>query len=175
MSLDLVLRILDTAGVRYAVIGAVALAARGVSRSTADVDLLTTERQVLSEPFWNREGETAFRVDVRMGDWDDPLAGVVRIGGQEPIDVVVGKYRWQRDVVHRAERISVRGLTLPIPTASDLILLKLFAGGYRDLVDVRTLLSVGARQDLVAEVTAKLSELPREAADAWERIVTETA
>ena len=39
--LDRVAAILDRAGARYAVIGASAMAAHGVARSTYDIDLLT--------------------------------------------------------------------------------------------------------------------------------------
>jgi len=42
--LEVVTRSLRDASVPFALIGAVALAARGASRSTLDIDLLTTDR-----------------------------------------------------------------------------------------------------------------------------------
>lgn len=110
---------------------------------------------------------------MRAGDFDDPLAGVVRIGGDEPIDVVVAKYKWQLDVIERAQPVRVRGLALPVPLTSDLILLKLFARGYKDLNDIRAVLDLGPRDQLVAEVTAALSELPEEMRERWELLLRE--
>ncbi len=173
MSLEIILRTLDAAGVRYALIGAVALAARGVSRSTLDLDLLTTQRVVLSEDFWTTVRRAGRSVEVRLGDFDDPLAGVVRVHGDEPIDIVVGKYSWQGAVIERAEPVFVRGLTIPVPRKRDLVLLKLFAGGYRDLDDVRSLLAISEAEELTAEVESLLEGFPREMREAWQRIAEE--
>ena len=52
MNLDAVTRALDDHGVRYALIGALALAARGAARSTLDVDLLVADKKALEEPTW---------------------------------------------------------------------------------------------------------------------------
>jgi len=173
-NLEVVTRALRDANVPFALIGAVALAARGDSRSTLDIDLMTTDRTVLNKDFWTAVREAGFSVDVRVGDFDDPLAGVVRISGDEPIDLVVAKHKWQRDVVSRAQPLDVRDLVLPVPSTTDMILLKLFAGGYKDLNDIRTLLDIGPRDPLVAEVTTALSELPEEMRGRWERLLRES-
>ena len=145
-----------------------ALAARGAARATLDLDLLTADERVLHPTFWNID------VDVRKGDFDDPLRGVIRIAGHEPIDVVVGRYKWQRDIVERAEPVMVRGISVPVPTIGDLILLKLFAGGYRDLNDVSELLGIGSRDQLVAAVTSALRDLPAEMNERWRRLLSST-
>lgn len=108
MSVEAAVRTLSEAHVRYAVIGAVALAARGASRSTLDIDLLVVERRVLRDDFWERARNTGTEIEIRTGDFDDPLAGVVRIGGPEPVDIIVAKYRWQSDILIRAESVLVR-------------------------------------------------------------------
>jgi hypothetical protein len=72
--------ILDGLGVRYAVIGAMAMAARGFPRFTLDFDLLTTDKRVLDSATWEQLVRDGIAVDVRKGDFDDPLAGVVRVG-----------------------------------------------------------------------------------------------
>ena len=175
MSRQRVLAILEKSGVQYAVIGAVAVAARGAPRSTLDFDLFTTDRRVLQPAIWNDLRDSGLDVDVRKGDFDDPLAGVVRIGSKaEQIDVIVGRYRWEQRVIERAETAEVEGLCLPVPQTSDLILLKLAAGGPIDQQDIIRLLAVGPREELVAEVNAKIRELPPEAASLWARIVAET-
>jgi hypothetical protein len=156
-----------------AIVGAYALAARGYVRQTDDFDLMTTDRSALDASLWNDVRERGFRVDVRKGDLDDPLAGVVRFRGEESIDLVVAKYKWQEQVLDRAEPMSIDNTTLRVPRTADLILLKLFAGGYGDLHDVARLLDIGPREQLVAEVTAALSELPEEMRGRWERLLGE--
>jgi predicted nucleotidyltransferase len=167
MSLEAVTRVLDGAGVRYALIGALALAARGAARSTLDIDLLTADVRVLDRRFW----AGVRGVDVRKGDYDDPLRGVIRVSGNEPVDIVVAKHKWQGDIVDRAKPVTVRGVVIPVAQTTDLILLKLFAGGYRDLNDVRQLLAVGPRGQLVADVSAALEELPQEMRERWAQVV----
>lgn len=51
-------------------------------------------------------------------------------------------------------------MTLPVVTTSDLILLKLNAGGIKSRLDILGLLEVGPREQLIAEVQAKFAELP---------------
>lgn len=76
--LALVSRTLDSRGVAHAVIGATALAVHGVSRATADIDLLATDPACLDPALWAEVAATGARSDIRRGDVDDPLAGVVR-------------------------------------------------------------------------------------------------
>jgi hypothetical protein len=112
--------------VRHALIGAAALAVHGVSRSTADVDLLTMDT---GAPL----GERGVRIRSLRGDVDDPLAGSVRISGaDEIVDIVIGRFEWQREIVEGAQQPSVGELSLPVASPAGLILLKLHAGGPRD-------------------------------------------
>lgn len=174
MSVDAVVRTLASSDVSFAVIGAVALAARGASRSTLDIDLLVADRRVLHDDFWEVVRRGGTEVEIRKGDHDDPLAGVVRIAGSQPVDIIVAKYRWQGDIVKRADPVVIKGLTLPIARPADLVLLKLFAGGYRDTEDVRTLLHVSG-SSLIEEVSAALDSLPAEMRERWRRLLSETA
>jgi hypothetical protein len=88
---------LAEAGVPHALIGAAALALYGVSRSTYDIDLLATERSCLKQAFWASLSASGAVLEVRKGDLDDPLAGVVRFTEptERPVDLIVGKARWQ--------------------------------------------------------------------------------
>jgi predicted nucleotidyltransferase len=160
MSFDAVRAHLDGAGIQFALIGGVAVAARGASRSTLDIDVLTTDGAVLKEEFWQPVRDQGLRVDVRKGDWDDPLAGVVRIDAAESIDVVVGKYKWERAVIERAETMTVRGMELKVPRVADLILLKLAAGGLRDTMDAGNLLKVGDSKAIAGQLNEVIPTLP---------------
>lgn len=160
--------VLDHGGIPHALIGAAALAARGVARSTYDIDLLTCDPRVLDEDRWRPLSAHGPRVDIRRGDAEDPLGGVVRIefGHERPVDVILGKTAWQHRAIERAERVTGGP---PVVLARDLALLKLYAGGSQDLWDVRELLHQPGLEGLIAEVTADLAGLPREMRDRWEQ------
>lgn len=166
IALERVRAALDLHHVPYALIGAAALAARGIARSTFDIDLLTTDVRALETTMW--AGFPAGEIDLRRGDLDDPLAGVIRItlGTDRPVDVIVGKHPWQSRAVARAELISGGP---PVVLARDLVLLKLYAGGAQDLWDIRELLALGDAS-LVGDVTADLSALPADLQRRWESV-----
>jgi predicted nucleotidyltransferase len=127
---------LDRAGIRYALIGAVALAARGYSRATHDTDLLTVDKRALLADTW----EGVANVEIRHGDHFDPLKGIVRIRPDSgPVDIVVGKYQFEEAVVGRAEVHDIDGELLPIVQDVDLVVLKLAAAGGKDLHDAEEL------------------------------------
>jgi len=141
---------LRTRDVPHCLIGAAALAAHGVSRSTQDLD------------------------DVRRGEPDDPLAGVVRLeaADENAIDVVVGRAAWQRSVIERARPVQLDDLELPVAEAPDIVLLKLYAGGPQDLWDIQQLLDTPAGRQIAKDAEARLAELPSEALRLWARIRT---
>ena len=86
MLLDAVALVLEHRGIPYALIGGTALAVHGVARSTFDQDLLVTDRRALTRDAWaGLPKETV--VDIRAGDADDPLAGVVRCRADADRDV----------------------------------------------------------------------------------------
>lgn len=174
MILELVVGVFESIGAPYAVIGGQAVAMRGHPRLTVDYDFLTTDRRVFKRDVWTSLEANGATVDVREGDADDALAGAVHIrlpGGHEA-DVVVAKWNWEQSVIDRAERLSLQGIPVPVVRTSDLILLKLAAGGYLDLQDVYALLHAGDREHLVREVDQLIGALPTDTREAWARILT---
>jgi hypothetical protein len=174
MNVEPVLRILESLGVPFCLIGGHALAARGYPRFTVDIDLLTTDTRVLDQHAWRGLEHAGATVEARRGDSDDPLAGVVQIllGDTTDVDVVVGRWSWEAGVVARAEPITIApGVTLPVPTLSDLILLKLAAGGFLDLRDVAALLAIGDRDALVSQVEARLGEVYPDVHAVWRQVL----
>ena len=167
--LDRVVDVLARETIAHALIGAAALAAHGISRSTLDRDLLVTDPRVLDLRFWSDMRQTA-SVDLRQGDADDPLRGVVRLTAPSDrgVDVIVGRDRWQTDVVARAQRIGAGPLA--VVQRADLVLLKLFAGGSQDRWDIEQLLGQDDRNTLVADVDARVRALPDDARDLWAQI-----
>jgi predicted nucleotidyltransferase len=159
--------------VRYALVGAGAMAAHGVARSTFDVDLLTTDPRVLATAFWQAlAGQEGVSVDVRTGDAEDPLAGIVRMAadGERKVDVVVGRTRWQDEVIGRAQPMSIQGVTLPVVTIVDLIVLKLYAGGSQDAWDIEQLLAAGDEDLIRRDVDPIVADLPEDARALWHRL-----
>lgn len=184
MSFDLLLagvtRRLTERGIEHRLIGAAALAAHGVSRSTRDVDLLAVDPLVLDAELWAGVAPPGFTLEIRRGDADDPLLGVVRIEedlGDVPdwdhvpgsLDVVVPRGRWAaRMTSSPGPEARIGATTVRAVDAVDLVLLKLYAGGPRDAWDVAALLE--SRPDLVAAVDARVDELPKRCLRLWRRL-----
>jgi hypothetical protein len=174
MNLNPVRILLDQLGAPYALIGAHAMAARGYPRFTVDIDLLTTDSRVLERGRWVDLERSGATVDARRGDPDDPLAGVVHIllGDGTDIDLVLAKWQWEAAVIERASVMTVAsGVTIRVPQTSDLILLKLAAGGFLDLRDAAALLALGDRARLVSEVEARIGDVRPDVRAAWTQIL----
>jgi len=145
MTIEPVRRVLDALDIPFALIGAHAMAARGYPRFTLDIDLLTTDVRVLDTAMWATLEAEGAQVTPRRGDADDPLGGVVHIiltDGTD-IDIIVARWKWQADVLRRADTMTLFNGAVRVPTTGDLILLKLAAGGYGDLQDAAALLALG--------------------------------
>jgi len=169
--IDAVSRLLESIGAPYALIGGRAVAARGHPRMTLDYDFLTSDRRVLDSETWQPLSEAGAVVDPRKGEFDDPLAGVVHItfaGGLEA-DVILAKWKWEAEVLERAEPLDLGGALVPVPITSDLILLKLAAGGPIDLQDVVSLLATG-REQLIGEVDRKVDAVLPDVTAAWNNL-----
>lgn len=164
--------VLETAHIPHALIGAAALALHAVSRSTADVDLLTVDPRTLDANLWDDLGGRCDSMRVLRGDSEDPLAGTVRVmRSGEIVDVVVGRYVWQKEIIDAAQPMSVGEVTLPVVRPAGLILLKLLAGGAKDAWDIRALLDVVPSPDVVRnDVETVLPRLPPDARRLWNRV-----
>ena len=158
--------------VAFAVIGAGALAVHGVVRATRDIDLLALDGSCLDDTTWAGLRERGCSVDIRRGDADDPLAGVVRVsrGDGEQVDVLVGRSHWQAGMLDRAVHHTVAGARVPVASRADLTLLKLYAGGPQDAWDVAALLADDEGSTVAREVEQRLPVLPPECRDFWLRI-----
>jgi hypothetical protein len=160
--------------VQYALIGGWAVGLRGYLRLTTDTDFLTVDRRVLDASVWSDLVADGIHVDPRKGDFDDPLGGVVHIGSKpDEVDVVVGKWKFEKRIIERAESMLFEGTSVPVPTSSDLILLKLAAGGAQDYADAYQLLKFGPREELVAAVESEIRTLPHDAQALWKRLLAE--
>lgn len=155
-----------------AVIGAVAMAAHGVARATMDIDLLLVGREALDSPAWPELRQTGIDVAIRRGTADDPLLGVVRLRTVDAaqLDVVVGGALWQRNVIDRAAPAKLFDCVARVASASDLVLLKLYAGSPQDRSDILRLLGASSDTSLSERVDSELPHLPRRCRELWASI-----
>jgi hypothetical protein len=171
MAISDVPRILESIGAPYALIGGHAVIIRGHIRPTFDYDFLTSDAAALDPSSW--ESLEGASVNVNKGDYDDQFRGVVHIKLPDGIDVdvIVAKWKWEGGVIDRAESMDVEGVTMPVPRVSDLILLKLAAGGGLDLQDIMNLIDVHGGDPLISEVEARLDEVRPDVRDTWTKLL----
>lgn len=169
MNFEPVQRVLDGLGAPYTLIGAHAMAVRGYPRFTVDVDVLTSDERVLSDSAWDELRRAGATVDPRRGDADDPLGGVVHIllADGTDVDVVLSKWKWEAQIIERAEPVALAGTVIRVPRLGDLILLKLAAGGYTDLQDAAALLALGNTDDTIREVEVRIDDVRPDVRPLW--------
>lgn len=162
---------LESIEASYALIGGHAVVVRGYLRTTLDYDFLTTDKRALQSSTW--ETLTNAAVDIRKGDFDDQFRGVVhiRLSDGTDVDVIVAKWRWEQGVIDRAERMEVEGIQLLVPRTSDLILLKLAAGGHHDLRDASILLELSDREQMIREVEEHLTDVRPDVTAVWKQLL----
>lgn len=154
---------LDSRDLRYCLIGGVALAAWGHSRFTADVDLLTLDARILQPGFWSGGGLPV--PEIRIGEAEDPLGGIVRIPLEPVHDLLLGKGRAAEIAIRNS--VTRAGLPCRVALPLGLSVLKLEAGGPQDAYDILALLGDAGL------ATALELELPHLSADArafWGKI-----
>lgn len=171
MRLEPVQRVLQALDAPHALIGAHALAARGYPRFTIDIDVLTSDPRVLDAGAWTALQCAGASVSPRRGDAEDPLGGVVHIllpDGTD-VDVIVAKWKWEAALIARAEPMQVGDVQIKVPRISDLILLKLAAGGYADLHDAAALLALGG-ESAILEVERHIGDVRPDVGASWREL-----
>lgn len=153
-------------------IGGVSLAVHGAPRYSDGLDILVTDTRVLGRTFW--VGADITPTDIRRGDTEDPLAGVIDFPpepGKIPVQIIVGKGYAPIVALETAEA----NPALPCAVASPLglALLKLEAGGIRDLQDLVALeeaqrILTGWR--LLQALDPHITRLSNNAQEAWKRL-----
>ena len=131
----------------YALIGALAVSARGRPRATGDIDfLVSAEKDFFDKTLPEIIKSMGYDVKVFRGDYDDPLGGLVRVyddNNMGLVDIIPVFWKWQDDMVRDAEYLTLKDkVTIPVVRAEDLIVLKLKAGGHQDIVDVEELIKI---------------------------------
>ena len=149
----------------YALIGGFAVSAWGVPRATQDIDFAIAIAQADPQAL-----ATFIGGRYQAGEPDDPLRGVVVVSievEREPISLqlVCFPSLLTELAFRHVEMLSVLECSVPVVSWPALIILKLYAGGPRDLLDVHQLLKVRRPQakdvqeiESMAQVAGVLSE-----------------
>jgi len=149
----------------YALIGGFAVSAWGVPRATQDFDFAIAIDQ--SDP---QALATFVGGRYQAGEPDDPLRGVVTVSievEREPfsLQLVSLPPALTELAFGHIETLSVLGCSVPVVSWPVLIILKLYAGGPHDLLDVHQILQVRRPQakdvqdiESMAQVAGVLSE-----------------
>lgn len=64
------------------------------------------------------------------------------------------------------------GVAVAVPATSDLILLKLAAGGHLDLHDAAALLALGDRERVIVDVEARLDDVRPDVRTLWRDLLS---
>jgi hypothetical protein len=155
---------LEQCEVPFAVIGGIAVAVRGESRFTADVDLvlgidLDQARELLANveesPFRplftdaQEVLETSFLLPLRHKE-----SGI-------KVDLAIGMSGFEQQVIARSTDVPIASRTIPVASAEDLIVMKLLAGRPRDIEDIDGIVAAHGDRidwDYLLQVGEALSE-----------------
>ena len=141
-----VIKLLDKFKIPYAIVGAFAASFYGQVRASLDADAVISvegqeERLDRLSAVLKKDG---LRVELRRGDADDPVRGVVNIQDkfQNRVDLLTGIRGMKADVFDRLVTASFMDTKIKIVSAEDFIAMKIFAGGPKDIEDVIGVLTV---------------------------------
>lgn len=156
--------LLETRGIRFALIGGLAVSLRGQPRMTVDVDLviladidqaLQLAQELSSTPF-----EPLFPgvEEVVARSYILPLRH--RVTGIR-VDVAIGMSGFEQQAVVRATKVTIGDVHVPVVAVEDLLVMKALAGRPQDEQDIRGL--VAAQRDAIdwpacLDVAEKLGE-----------------
>lgn len=144
---------------RYALIGALAVGARGYVRATADVDLLLEIPQIHAPRLLQRLIDAGFELDLEEA--------LRRISQRHPlrvqranvvVDFIPVLLPFFHEVLQGATIEDFAGIPLPIARTEDLIVLKLLAYRLQDQADIAGLLAAASHLD-VAYISDRASGL----------------
>lgn len=138
---------LDRLGIPYALIGGLAISARGAVRATQDVDLLVAVSVQGAPSLEQSLKNSGFQATYFRGAGDDPIAGVLRLaiptaGAEVKCDILFASRAWQTHAVSNATAVDLGSFIVRVAQPADLFLLKLYAGGPQDLIDAAELLKL---------------------------------
>jgi hypothetical protein len=126
--------------VPFVVVGGIAVALRGEPRFTADIDVIVGIDQQKALGLLPSLSRSPFETlvpsveDIVTEAFMLPLRHRTT---QVPVDISVGLSGFERQVIARATEESIEGLSIPVATAEDVLLMKMLAARPRDVEDAK--------------------------------------
>ncbi len=141
-----VIDILNTLKICYAIVGAFAASFYGVVRASMDADALISlqgNKQGVEQLLIELK-KRGFNIEHRKGDFNDPIASLINAQDcfHNRVDLLMGIKGMGEDVFSRVIHSKFMDTEVCIVGIEDFIVMKVFAGGPRDLEDVRGVLKI---------------------------------
>jgi hypothetical protein len=136
-------RVFDTAGLRHVFIGGIAVSAWARPRTTLDIDALVISLGADAEPVAQVLRSAGFEISAAGIKREVMLAGFRAIRhiatGSSPVslDVLVSDNPVAVEIAGRGKQRTLASTTFLVPSAEDLIVLKLQAGRSQDVADAK--------------------------------------
>jgi len=134
------------------VIGAVALAAYDYVRQTEDIDLAVNADLPALRHLADHLRTEGFEANLREPDADDPLGGVIDVGGAFGVVQIISYANRFPAVIEDALKEAILvvrpGSCLRLVPLPQLVALKLYAGGIKSKADIVELLSRNPEADM---------------------------
>ena len=127
---------LEEQGVRYLVIGGLAVVAVGEPRTTADADAIVFLSPSEAEALIGLAAGAGFELQPAVERERLATTGTLRFRrGTFQIDLITASLPFEEAAFRRASRHELFGVLLPFPSPEDLILFKVLAGRDKDMLD----------------------------------------
>ncbi|HLG18465.1 MAG TPA: hypothetical protein VI895_01450 [Bdellovibrionota bacterium] len=150
--------ILNHLKIPYAVVGAIAAAFHGLVRASQDADVVISLPSGDLPELEKEMHRAGFLVELSKGDVDDPVTAVLMLADayENRVDLLLGIRGMEAGALSRALEAAFMGGHIRIIGAEDFIAMKIFAGGPKDMDDVRGVLEV-SREKLDLPLLKKLT------------------
>jgi hypothetical protein len=137
----------------FTLIGGLAVSAWSPPRATMDVDFLVLVDLTNLNHIVKAFCDAGLNAELRRGCYDDPVPCLIRA---DYLDIIVATKKFEAEAIEQSVIVDVLGRDIPVASPEYLIILKLKAGGPRDLLDVQEILAANL-VDLVllAELMAR--------------------
>jgi predicted nucleotidyltransferase len=149
----------------YALIGALAVSARGKPRATHDIDLLlSADRTYFTDTLPQLAEHLGGHCEQHKGAPGDPIAYLARIydeQGAPLIDCLQAQWKWEDEMIQAAEPVALGDVQIPVLKPEDLVVLKLRAGGPQDVLDAQELIRVVTFEHLDRKRVTNMAKLAR--------------
>lgn len=133
------------------VIGGVAASLLGRPRLTQDVDVVVLLEEKRWEEFLKAGARFGFVPRIKDAFRFARRARVFLLNHKQSgvdVDIALAALPFEEETIRRAKWINVGGISLPLPTPEDLIIMKAVAHRPRDLADIESLLDAHPKLDL---------------------------